>query len=757
LFEITDTDFRTGAKLRSESAPVGADSTFVCLDPLGNIVLNNEDYAEIRKPWSEEGARIDFLQPFPYAELCQNPEVPNLLLFYQSDHAELYDAGTGELRSLALPTFPDPNRLYPKESVRPSICSAAISDDGKRVALGFEGEQIPYRDENGDVQTYFAYYGDLHGLVYDARSGEATAELKAPLREVSRREGATEHLLFGPQGDALASVSMYGDLRLWDSATGRLSALAEESLWHSNISEYNRWTVSFHEDGDRLAAVNEAGDLLTLNLRGEREEADLGASGLKLTGAAWGRGEKKDLLLTWGDGQEGSAAYLIDTGKESKTGSVMKLAADRPALRAEFAPSDEPAAVVWRRQSLQIRRSDGAGLDDLVRRLPIGGVFPFFMAWSPDGQYAAVAGLNRLFIFDAASGAPLRELETHARDDSGNNINALHWSADSKRLVVAWPYGVSVLDALSGRELWRPREIPPELLNPNDKKSLDAGDAQESPDGALLAVTKEFGRAVAVYNVATGALLCQFSHPSDWKGMGVDPLKWSPDSGFLITALAYRDAQGDEDPGRDSAIVWDARTGEALAELPGRYADFSPDGKYVAMASDETLTLYGVADFAPAASFPLPADGRIAEFLFSPDGSLIACGDMILRCADGKTTTLIPAGIGDDDEGGGTAPDIVAFSPDGAACLAGGADSESVGAVFDAATGKLLVTLPGTGSGLSSITFNAQGTAVLLKTSDGDIAVVRVPDLEQAYALGQQLVGDREFTPEERRMFFLSP
>ncbi|MDR1320584.1 MAG: TIR domain-containing protein [Gracilibacteraceae bacterium] len=732
--QVTDWDARTGAVLRSESVAVG-DPSFVYLDPAGGVVLNYHDYAEILPLWDKEKIRVPFLQPFDYPDLRQNPAAPELLLFFQYDHAELYDARTGKTVAFELPVLPNPNEFAGAENTRPNILSAALSDDGSRVALGFEDRQIPYRGEDGEIITYFTYLDGLLGVIYDARSGEKLAELRAPMREGRTREVGTKNLLYDPRGDVLASVSSTGDLRLWDAATGRLLGLADKTLRPDNRSAPNdRRIISFHEESGLLAAVSEAGNIAVLDLQGGLVSEMGGQSG-KTAGAEWGRGAKKDLLLAWENGEAGSEAILYDyDGNRFRW--IMSLTSDQPALWAEFCPTDEPAIAVWRRQSLQIWRSGAA--EDLTRRFPTDYVH-FFMEWSPDGRYAAVGGMNRISVFDPASGALVNEIETHKMETSGDYLNSIHWSADGRRLTASWAKGVFVLDPLTGAELWRPQTIPPEMLNSSDKKSLDAGNAAESPDGALLAVTRQYGRDVAVYSAA-GELVCRLSHPADWTGVGIEPLRWSPDSRAIVTTLPYFSDKGERDMSRDSAIVWDARTSEKLAELTGCYAAFSPDGRYLAVSADDALTLYdAAADFAAADSLPLTADGKIADVLFSPDGKLVACGDLIWNRENGSATALVSA------EG-----DIAGFSPDGSACLAGSA-------IYDAVAGSPILTLPGTGVTRSPMAFNAEGTAVLLQTLDDlVVAAVTVPDLEEAYALGRRLTGGRELTPAEKQKFFLT-
>jgi WD40 repeat protein len=737
--QVTDWNGRTGAMLRSESLAVGNPS-FVYLDPSGGVVLSYGDYAEILPLWDKEKIRVPFLQPFDYPELRQNPNAPELLLFFQYDHAELYDARTGKTISFGLPLLPNTKGFDEEKTARPLIFSAALSDDGSRVALGFEEGLIAYRGENGETHSGYAYLGDLVGAVYDAQSGEKLADLNAPALEGAAREGGTKALLYNPRGDILASVSNRGNLRLWDGATGRLLVLAEEIL-HSDptVDPIHRQLLSFHEEGRLLAAVSGAGDIAVLDLQGELVKRISGQN-RKVTGVEWGRNGKKDLLLVWEDGEAGSVAILYDGIRFSQ---IMSLASDQPALRAEFCPADEPAIALWRRHSLQIWRS-GAG-EDLARRFPTGYTY-LFMEWSPDGRYAAVGGVNRVSVFDSASGALLNEIETHKMETSGDNLTSLHWSADGRRLTASWAKGVFVLDPLTGTELWQPQIVPPEMTSPIDQKSLAAGDAAESPDGDLLAVTREFGQNVAVYSAA-GELICQFRHPADWTSNGIMPLKWSPDSRSIVTSLAYFNEKGERDMSRDNAIVWDARTGEKLARLSGHYAAFALDGRHLATATDESLTLYDAADFAMADSLPLTADGKIADVLFSPDGKLVACGNLIWNPESGSSATLVNAA--DSGNAELTTGDIVGFSPDSSACLAGNA-------IYDADSGKPVLTLPGTGVTWSPIAFNAQGTAVLLETSDRVAAAVTVPDLAQAYALGLQLTGGRELTPAERQRFFLA-
>jgi WD40 repeat protein len=176
-------------------------------------------------------------------------------------------------------------------------------------------------------------------------------------------------------------------------------------------------------------------------------------------------------------------------------------------------------------------------------------------------------------------------------------------------------------------------EVDPGLDAPLDPER-PAGDRADSrrvatsPDGELrAAIGKEKSSVIAVRELDTGRKLASLAHS------GARDVAFSPDARAIVTS------------GGDSARVWDARTGRALAVLgehgkPVLHSSFSPDerGRFVLEVSADgcaRLWLWGVGGGSLAARFPRvqcqalrkQPDERIVSARFASGGREIVLTD----------------------------------------------------------------------------------------------------------------------------------
>jgi WD40 repeat protein/DNA-binding SARP family transcriptional activator len=223
----------------------------------------------------------------------------------------------------------------------------------------------------------------------------------------------------------------------------------------------------------------------------------------------------------------------------------------------------------------------------------------------------------------SADGTVLREAE-----------DALHWAVVSSRAVltvpdeggyVAWAESqvlgsifvtegpeesgiVNVRDALTG-----------EVLRSWHAHAIDVNDVAFNRDGTLLATTGDDGQLV-VWNVATAAEVARLSGPSGHQVWGPS---FSSDGAFVAANWTYE--HGDTGATRVLSIA----TGELVLELddlgtPWRTA-FSPDGARLAVAFEEGHVALVFELSTGAELFVLEGHGGpLRDVEFSPDGQWIA-------------------------------------------------------------------------------------------------------------------------------------
>jgi hypothetical protein len=156
-----------------------------------------------------------------------------------------------------------------------------------------------------------------------------------------------------------------------------------------------------------------------------------------------------------------------------------------------------------------------------------------------------------------------------------------------------------------------------------------------SPDGRTLAYGA-FDYTVRLCELASGRELHTLSgHKSD-----VFDVAYSPNGRTLASASADQTVK-----------IWDADTGTELRALLGHddwvwSLEFSPGGRRIASVSkDQTIRLWDATTGQELLRFPGPAESKIFNLGFSPDGLTLACGS-----GDDRTVRLWEAGASTPEE-----------------------------------------------------------------------------------------------------------
>jgi WD40 repeat protein len=486
------------------------------------------------------------------------------------------------------------------------------------------------------------------------------------------------NVAFSPNGEYVATVSSDKSARLWNLANGEeVARLAHEGYLSG---------VAFDSNSERLATVGFKGAYVWDIASGE-EIAHLSSENSAQYGAQTVafNSNGKYLLTVEGTGADKTVRqWDIATGKEIthiEGGENVTLSPNGKYL----------AAMSSGTTVVQDVDSD----DEVARIEGQGAVF------SPDGEYLAASAGNTARVWNLTSGEESGKITQEAPAKSGTGaggigITGVALSPDGKYLVTSSPDKTARMwDTSSGEEVAR--------ITHEDSARHFITKTAFSTDGKYLATTGADGFA-HVWDVASTREFVSMPHKGN-----VGYLTFSPAGKYLATANAtIQSAASENQPAR----VWDPATGNEVAHMSNGNAvragvgtaagslnsveAFSPDGKYLATASDDNA----VHVWDPVSGEDVARmehDGAVNSLTFSPDGKYLATAsdDKTARVWDPATGSEVARMAHD-----GSVVDV-AFSPDGKYLATAG--RQPVGASVRSAYPSAWVWDPATGNEVAHI------------------------------------------------------
>jgi DNA-binding SARP family transcriptional activator/WD40 repeat protein/energy-coupling factor transporter ATP-binding protein EcfA2 len=486
--------------------------------------------------------------------------------------------------------------------------SAALRRHPAGGGLGFFDAANYDPDGRALIVTYSGGDVDRTSGVWMRRFDAQDAGPLGRAVRVSPRSTSTAPLL-SPDGRLLVSS---------DRATYAVDA---ETLRVVRRYPVGALTNGLSADGSTLAVEDVDGSLRILDLRSGRVRTLAGAAAgvdpSRFIGedASFGIGALSSdgrTLATW-DASEKVILWDVKAGVPTETFEGHARDAGihvfSPDGRTLYTAGDDSRVIIW----------DVAGDRRLARPFrtgfvyDTGEVFPPAFAVSPDGRALAVARLDgRVDLLDAET---LRRTGSFEAFDNRSAV-AIEYAPDGRRLAVAGVGGgVGVWDAASGRRLGPLLRAPrgPVANNPRNVQAVAFG------RGGLLAAA-EVGGAVRVWDAGRREL----AGPPLRLPPFVLGLAFSPDGSRLAIPFGAVTAKG-----ADGVEVRDVESGQRVARLPVdgevRTVAFSPDGGLLAGGQLDGAALLWATDGWQRVGAPLALrEATALAVAFSPDGRTLA-------------------------------------------------------------------------------------------------------------------------------------
>jgi len=249
-----------------------------------------------------------------------------------------------------------------------------------------------------------------------------------------------------------------------------------------------------------------------------------------------------------------------------------------------------------------------------------------------------------------------------------------------------------------------------------------------SPDGTELAAGTS-DASVLVWNVADRALITTLPHPQP-----VTSLVWDGPG-----RLAAGDADG-------TVSLWQIPPPVLLTGSPAYDAVYSPDGKLLAVSSQDTLQLWSATGHQQLAAQPVPGT-FVNAVEFSPNARVLAAtyGDGMFQLWSTAGGHLVPLGRPVRASATGMT-ETVAFSPNGQLVATGGDDGTlRLWSVRDPARPQLLATEHDSGTYVFGVAFSPDGKVVAAASADNLTRLWDVADPARPELLGRPLGGPSSY------------
>lgn len=596
--------------------------------------------------------------------------------------------------------------------VEPGSMDSVLDAYGRHRLLTFDRDPAT-REPTVEVahESLLNAWDRLHRWIDAAREDVQTnRRLADAAKEWNGNRRERSFLLTGSRLDQFES---------WASSTGLSVGRPEREFLHASVSRREQEQATEEARAGREVALK------------RRSMKRLWALVAVLAAAAVVAGSLT--AITIDRNAEAQRASRLATARELAGAAAAALEADRDlgillALEAMDAVAvdglalPEAEEVLW--QSAQLSSARSLGGFSEVSLTPDLRLVAIVATDGPTGVWELATG-RRLFTISGHAGAinACTGLE-HGTCDA---IFHVALSPDGTRIATGHGDGnVQIRDVETGR-LVLALDLVSDAVARSELAGVLAPSVFFSPDGRLL-VMGAIGR-VSIWDSRTGAVVM-----SRVGGRGIENAAF-PLDGSLVAVWA-------KSIGGYEGRVIDTTTGYATHPwFENRQAGpaFAPDGESVAFT--QVLTVR-VLSMDGASEHTVQMSGRITDFVFSPDGEILAvAGDIGKVFLDDADDGIAIAVL----DTGAASVGALAFSADGSLLATG--DENGLVKIWDLDSRRQIASIPGHPGAIVELGFSPDGSSLAAASSDGTV-LLHLVGLEDQIALARDRLV-RGFTDEE--------
>ena len=609
---------------------------------------------------------------------------------------------------------------------------------------------------------------ELRGWEYE----HVVSTLKRRVAGLMGHDGSVRCAVFSPDGSLIASGSEDHTVRIWDSATGKQSAVLrshDDTVFGVAFSPDGRLVAS--GSGDHTIKVwDVSGREETVTLRGHSE--DVLAVAFSPDGQQLVSGSGDKTIKVW-DIANGEEVFTL-SGHTDVVGSV----AFSPNGEHVASGSHDHTVRVW---DVSTRES--------IHTFNGNTGFVYSVAFSPDGE-RIVSGTEYylVMVWDARTGQQVLALDGHV-----GRVHSVAFSRDGRRIVSGagtynrtHPSEIKIWDAITGQLIatlkgrTEPLWIWTVAFSPDGRRIVSG-----SQDGLVKVwepgvpeetLSLDVNRG-PVYTLKTLVYSVDFSPDSRrivsgneyylakiWDasdGREIHTLRGHPGRVYSVAFGPFGrqvvSSGGVFDRSQPGSIrVWDAGSGKETFKIQWhseptwiQTAVVSPDGRHiVAGGEDNLLTIWNAKTQNKVRTLSGHA-GTVWRVAFSPDGSRLVSGseDRTVKVWDAATGENVTTFTGHT---GGVFG--VAFSPDGQ--RVGSASHDKTVRLWDVTTGDELFTARGHTGSVFGVAFSPEGQRMVSCSSDSTVKLWDVSTGEEMLTLCGHMNGVQSvaFSPDGRRI-----